>query len=285
MLTAKISLRLYSHKSSHFTTFSRSYVAPSKRYTGFRLPGSLFIHKVPAPAKWFSGFVATALSLTHFHPDTLITLGPPILIGGYFAYRRINHQKYVHLIAQVVPKTSAEWSDDRYIFRIESYDESDVRNVLNGYNNKYEHFTAQVVPLIEERLKDVVEQQQRQQKQHTILMDSAGQFRVNLGQIETFVTSKAEVPSETDDGEDVAEFITMLMPLWSSREQKDKKRLATLEVSMLKCPSSDPQGKSEDYRVSVGFVPFRFLAKAEAFEPGTRILESAFLKKKPDSHK
>lgn len=283
MLMAKTSLRLCSPKNSRFTKFSRSYSAPSKRYTGFRLPGSLFIHKVPAPAKWFSGFVATALSLTHLHPDTLITLGPPVLIGGYFAYRRINHQKYLHLIAQVVPKTSAEWSDDRYIFRIQSYDESDVRNVLNGYDNKYQHFMAQVVPLIEERLKDVVELQQRQQKQHTLFMDSAGQFRVNLGPIETFVTSKAEVPSETDDGEDVAEFITMLAPLWSSREQKDKKRVATLEVSMLKCPTSAPQGETDDYRVSVGFVPFKFLAKAEAFEPGTRLLESAFLKKQPDS--
>lgn len=224
---------------------------PLKSYLPLKNPVSLMWAKqVPLPLKYGSGLVATALVLTQFHPNTVGTVAPPILVAGYWLNRQVNERAYQNLLSLIGPDSP------RAI--IKKYDESDVNNVLKGIENEYDHFTAQLFPQVEKILVDKIIDDARQNRAGT-LIDENNQVKVHLGEsAETFVTLEAEVGEE--DGAFLS-FISLSIPFYSSGDKSNRRRLGVLQVALLE--DSSGESPKTEYKIAIQLWPFRMFLRPE----------------------
>lgn len=240
---------------------------PLKRYTGFKNTPSLIWHtQIPAAAKLFGGVLAGAATFIHTHPNTLVTLGPPIAVALYFLHQRADHRQFQRLLSHVKPLNSSGWEDESSKIRVWNYDEADIRNVVRGIEDQYQHFQKQVLQLTENRIVDyVIERESLLNTSSLIssLMDENNQVMVHLGELpETFITSKADVV--TPDGlESLAEFVNFSVPLYSSKNTKKRNRWGIAEVSLLAVPEVPEGLPYQDYRISIRLTPHNLKAKTE----------------------
>lgn len=250
--------------------FFRHYSGPPlKRYNGFTNGPSLIWNTlIPAPAKLFGGILTGAITLTHVHPNVVVTLGPPIVLGAYFIMRRLNHHMFLRLLSTVKPSKASKWDDDAIKVRVWKYDEEDAQNVLRGIDNQFQHFEAQVLLLVEKLIVDhVIEQESLQQVTAlvSLLLDENKQVVVHLGELpETFVTTKAEVVAP-DGSEQFVEYVRFSVPIYSSKNVHKRLRLGVADVSMLAMPEYglDQELPYQDYRLAIELTPYKIMAKTE----------------------
>lgn len=258
----------------------RSYSGPPiKRYAGFHnWPALLWNTRVPAAAKACSGVLVGAASLIAVHPDTLITLGPPLAVGAYFLNRRLNHRQYVRLLAVVTPKSASEWLNNRCNVRIWSYDETDVENVVKGIETQSEHFQAQILQLVESRIVDYVVDKASTLDASalvSLLLDENSQVNVHLGEIETLVSTRAETVAP-DGNTHFVDFFRLSVALFSKKNAHNRTRLGVADVSILALPTleHEEQLQYQDYRIAIEITPFGHSGGTEVILEGTRELQS-----------
>ncbi|OVF07031.1 hypothetical protein A9F13_16g01397 [Clavispora lusitaniae] len=243
--------------------------APVKSYWGLRNPASLFWHQKLSPtAKYFSGILAAATAVSHVHPNVLVTVGPPVAVAGYFIARRLNYLHYKASLALVRPADASAWADEDAIVRVWSYKEEDLATAMRGIENRFGHFQAQVVELVEKRVVDYVAAQEQSGVSTGIarsLVDENSQVVVHMGSsFETFVTSQAKVIDQ--GGNDaVVEYIKCSVPYYSSKNAALRRRLGVAEVSMLAVPDGSESEDYTDYRIHIDLCPYRFFGKPEGF--------------------
>lgn len=259
---------------------------PLKRYSGLRnWPQLVWQAKVPALAKLFGGILGVALLLTHIHPNTLVTVTPPLAVGVFFANKRLNHTRYMSALRLVRPINSTEWDYQGRIFRIWNYDERSVANVARGLNSQYEHFQAQILELLERKLVDYAIEQDdsRALKLVKLFLDENGQLAVHLGErFESFVSSQAEVIGP-DGTERFSEFRCLSVAIYSSRSVQKRRRLGVAEVTLLSVPEIELESVNyTDFRVSIKIVPYEIWGKIEVVETGTEIVFAESLKNEPN---
>lgn len=261
------------HKTTQKTIRLAS-TAPIKSYTGLKNPASLiWHHHLPSTAKYFSGILAAAATISHVHPNTLVTIVPPVAVAGYFAARRINHANYVQLLALVRPRDAAEWADDDAKVRVWRYKEEDVATVLRGIENQYEHFQEQIVELVEQRVVDYVAAREQEGHETAVtraLLDENKQVAVHVAAtFETFVSLQADVVNSEGNGA-VVEFVRCSVPYYSSKNIQLRRRLGVAEVSLLQVPDKSGEATSEladytDYKIWIDLTPYGFFSKCEGF--------------------
>lgn len=248
--------------------FSRAFSGPPvKSYNAFKSPLSLALQRVPPVAKYFSGILTAALGMTHLHPNTVVTVGPPIAVLGFFAYRRFQHAQYLKLVALVKPQNG--WADQDWKVRIQNYDETDVQNVLSGIENQYDNFHVQVMELVEKRIVDYVVQRERTgaiSPVISLLLDENKQVVVHLGDPETYVSLRAEAPNEEsmekariEEATELVDLIRFSVPFYSSGNTKLRKRLGVAEVTLMQVPGTE--SAYTDYRVCIELTLYKMFSR------------------------
>lgn len=258
------SRKVLHNSSSHILTV-RAYSGPLKTYSVFKNPLSvLWARSVPNATKYFSGILATAWGLTHIHPNSIITVGPPALIAGYYIFRRREHAKYLDLVNLVKP-VDDKWDDNKWNIRLNKYNEADIDNVLAGIENEFQHFTTQAIGAAERKIVDYAVENAGSENSATCqLLDENNQVLVHLDNLpETFVKLKADVSSDKDE---FVEFVKMTVPYYNSKDLTHRKRLGVAEISMLQVPGGEEE-KHSDYRLGIRLWPYKFFLKGEVVEP------------------
>ncbi|GEQ69181.1 hypothetical protein JCM33374_g2852 [Metschnikowia sp. JCM 33374] len=244
----------------------RNYSGPSvKSYSALTSPLSVWwAQKVPNTVKLASALMTTAVGVTHIHPNTAVTLGPPSLALAYFVYRRMEHAKYRDSLGPVQKHSSGEESLNTVT--IQDYDEADEANVLAGIENEFDSFRSQIVPVVRNKLLEYVIESGRNRSESPIvhsLLDENQQVGVHVEEDpETFVTSKAE--SETEGF--FPTFISFSVPYFTSRNIKSRKRLGTLQVSMLEVLREDADTDAsacKEYKLAIQAWPYKMFSKPE----------------------
>ncbi|CAK7918851.1 hypothetical protein CAAN3_25S00716 [[Candida] anglica] len=243
----------------------RNYSAPRQSLLTTTSPITKFYHSISPSYKYFSIFLLIAATIRHVHPNTLITAGPPVAIGSYYAYRHY-HQSYLYKreLLKVYPSTTDKANDTNNQIQIQPYDESDINNVLNGVENEFDSFKSQLLPLLEKKLVD-----------YAILHDNPMGIFMNEDQVssrlssdlETFIVlpirenllpynefTRDQLLNETNTSIRFSKFIKFSLPFFSGRDTTSRKRLATVEVYLLQ-HEEDPHR----YNVSVGITPYGIL--------------------------
>lgn len=275
----------------HLTlTSSRNYSgAALKRYNGFtNWPSLTWNTRVPAPAKIFGMILSAAVTMTHVHPSTLVTLGPPMAVGSYFLNRRINHQRFLRLLALVKPSIASEWDDVRSKIRIWNYDETNVQNVLRGIDNEFQHTLVQSLEVLLKKLIDYVVQQESEDAVSplvALLLDENKQVVMHLGESpETLVSTRAEVIDQ-DGNEQFVKFVRFSVALYSSKSIQTRSRVGVVDVGLLGVPEheGDDDLEYQDYRMGIEITPFKLFAKPEIVSAvGTQISSAGGFERKKE---
>lgn len=243
----------------HHTLLHRAYSGPAiKTYSVYTSPAALFVAQtVPALAKYFGMILAGAGAVTYFHPETLITLAPPLGGLAYWAYSRLQTRQYRALVKLAMPEPNA-WDDARTV-HVPAYVESDVANALAGIDNEYQHFMRKVILELEARIADHVAEHAGDPAYPvaTQLVDE-GQLVVHLDSTaETFVTTKADVSAEKAE---FVDFIRLSVPYFDSKERRT--RLGVAEVSLLEVPGSETS-EGRLYQLGLRLWPHKLFSKGE----------------------
>lgn len=247
----------------------RNYSGPlAKSYAALTSPISVFwAHKVPLSAKYASALITTALGATHIHPSTIITLGPPGLAAAYFLYRRFENLRYKNLLKLVKNTQYTEDGDNKTVL-IHKYDPADGKNVMAGIENEFDSFRSQIMPIIRNRLVEYVTETDRNGTQSRVaqsLLDTNKQVGVHVDEDpETFVTLKAESEHEGV----FPKFISFSVPYFTSRNVALRKRLGTLQVSMLEITGPENEALDLDsnvteYRLAIQAWPYSMFSQPE----------------------
>lgn len=261
----------------------RSYLGPPvKSYHGLRTPLALLWARSPPQTKVFGGLALLGLAIANLHPNTIITLGPPLGVGAWFARSRYERTEYFRLVRQIQPSSPEEFEDSDQRIRIARYNEEDVNLVLEGFDNQFQYFKKQVLDLVEKRIVDYIAMSES--TPHTMskvikpLIDENKQVTVHLGSdVETFVTTKAEVPAFSDDT--IVEFTKLSVPYYNSNNAQRRKRLGIVEVSLLEIPQEMAQ--FQDFRIGVKLVQYKQWGAASEYIgvlPGLDVQKSLFCK-------
>lgn len=220
-------------------------------YAPLKLPPRVWWCHVPIVAKYGLGLVASAAGLTHLHPNTIGTVGPPLAVAGYFLWRRRQRQQYRSVLAFAQTGRS---------FRLRPYDELDVNNVLSGIENAYDHFRSQVMPELETRIVDHAVASSGHAA--AVLLDQNRQISLHLKDPETFVSLRA--PPDTRD----RALVTFSVPYFSARTHG--KRLGTAQVAMVEeepeQSGNEQEGEETNkvvYRMAVQLWPYKFFSRPE----------------------
>ncbi|OBA23168.1 hypothetical protein METBIDRAFT_36323 [Metschnikowia bicuspidata var. bicuspidata NRRL YB-4993] len=251
-------------RSAALATCRRNFSGPLvKSYAALKTPMSVFwAQNVPLTAKYASALVATAVGITHIHPNTCITVGPPALAAAYFLYRRHEHAQYKSLLALVKPEKGSALEDKTV--KIQNYNAADEANVLAGIENEYDSFRSQIIPVVRSKLVEYAMEMDREGKPSKItqqLLDENKQIVVHVDEDpETFVTLKAE--SEHEGFFPV--FVSFSVPCFTSRNVKLRRRLGTLQVSMLEMKGEDSESETfKEYRLAIQAWPYMMFSKSE----------------------
>lgn len=267
MILARVGTRALGPVSRTITRLVST--APIKSYSGLKNPAALWWHHRLLPtAKYFSGILVAAATISHVHPNTIATIGPPVAVAGYFAARRINHLNYLRLLALVRPKDASEWADDNSKIRVFPYNEEDIATAVRGIENQYEHFQEQIVQLVEQRVVDYVVAQEQEGRETPVtksLLDENKQVAVHVGQsFETFVSLQADVVDSEGNGA-VAEFVRCSVPYYSSKNLQLRRRLGVVEISLVEVPQQAEETGYTDYKIWVDVTPYGFFGRPEGF--------------------
>lgn len=257
-------------RSTRNTVHRRFYATPLlKSYSPIKTPTSLFWNsRVPLIAKAFSGCVAAALSLTHIHPDVLITVGPPVLGAGYYLYRRLWQHRFAELLELVLRLRGGLLQ----CIKVPRYDETDVELARKDIDSELAYFLSVVLPAVESRVVDsLVEFSLRENLSPSLarLIDENGQIKLNMALLpETLVTLKAEDPSTELDAVVFLKFISFSVPFYDSKDPASRDRLGVLEVSMLEHPVENKAGEKDNdsdyYDIGINIWPHTSFSRAVA---------------------
>lgn len=261
-------------------TFRNYSGPPIKSYHGLKTPLSLIWANSPPQAKVFGGIVALGLAIAHLHPNTMITLGPPLGVGAWLLRRQYERSEYNKLIKGILPTSQEDFEKQSQRIRVARYDETDVDTVLEGFDNQFQYFQKQILEIVEKRIVDYIAVSET--KSDTIskllrpLVDENKQVTVHLGSdFETFVTTKAEVPAVSDDT--FVEFTKLSVPYFNSKNTQKRTRLGVAEVSLLEIPLKEEQ--VQDFRIAITLVQYKQWGAAKEHIdvlPGQEIQKSLF---------
>ncbi|ODV79012.1 uncharacterized protein CANTADRAFT_26094 [Suhomyces tanzawaensis NRRL Y-17324] len=217
---------------------------PRNSYIPTKTPIQAFwYNRVPSSVKYFGLIGLSAFTFTHVHPNVLVTVGPPVLVAGYYGYKQLMKRIY-----QRETKKLTEVKPGNDIVQIRKYDESEMYNVLNGLENQFQHFTHQILEVAEKRIVDyVIEVETRGLLENRtvtsisqMFMDENHQISVHLGKdLETFVMLKV--------GED--DFIKLSLPFYDSNDRK--RRLGTVQIYLLQQESKNEAESFIQYRMGI----------------------------------
>ncbi|ABN68206.2 predicted protein [Scheffersomyces stipitis CBS 6054] len=227
--------------------------------------------KISLTTKYFGAIGSCAYTLVHVHHDVLITVCPPLAIGGYYLYKFFRKKQYNREVNKILG-TSTE--NENGIVRFKTYDESELGNVLKGIENEADHFKRQVVDVTERRIIDYIINQRGEpkvKKFSALFMDENDQFSVNTNEneVESWITAKVKIPNAEDQtqfNEDL-NFVKLSLPLYSSKDITSRNRTGTIEVSLLQIFQEDIydengnliKPKYIDYNISISVSQFNLL--------------------------
>lgn len=232
--------------------------------------------RVPSGAKLSGALGSVAGLLTHVHPNILVTLGPPSLLFGYYAYR-YTMQKYRGREISRVSATSSE-PTKQDIVRIQTYDESSIENVRIGLETQFDHFKSQIIELVERRIIDYVGNEPELKGVCRNLIDENSQFNVNVhaDDLDTFIIL------ETSDKN---EFIKLSCPLYSSKDIIKRRRIGSCEIHLLEQKRTPA---FIEYHIRICISPYKFFSRRETQTiPGLKggVMNSSLLKSDESEHK
>lgn len=228
-----------------FSTSSVRLAPPRKSYSAVITPISHALYQIPQSVKYFGGLASVATAITQLHPNTIVTLGPPLIVGGFWA----KNQWHKHVRQRELKRITDTPLD---IARIKKYDELDVYNVLNGMDSQYDHFKRQITEIVEQRIIAYVQQQvvEGTPLKVTSLFLDGDQFSVHVSEneIESFIMLTVKVDHIN------CEFIKLSLPFFLA--STGGKRLGTVQVYLLEEPTT---GDCEDYKVLMEVTTYLFL--------------------------
>ncbi|KAK6199428.1 uncharacterized protein RJT21DRAFT_3225 [Scheffersomyces amazonensis] len=253
---------------SRFSTIPTS-LPPRKSYQANTTGLSLLWNKIiPINVKYFTGIGLFAFSLIHIHPNVLVTVVPPILVGGYFGYRK--YIRWIHKISsEKLLKTYSKNSKDDKI-QIKKYDESELSNVLKGIENEFDSFKVQLVDIIERRLLDQIIKSRDPQLTRLFIEQSQESeqvsININANDVETWITSKVNVPGEDDlsDISILSNFFKFSLPFYSSKDINHRKRLGVIQVYLVEVPTDDDSLIYNEYQIGIEVTPYSWLTSSKS---------------------
>lgn len=236
-------------------------------------------YKVPTTFKYFSSLIAISYFLTHFHPSTLVTAGPPLLLGSWYGNQRWKKYQFNKLFDKIKPQNLEDWESKGNKIRIEKYDMSDIGNVVSGIENEFDNLKVQVLQVVEKKIIDYIIENKKEGKIDTnellkLFIDENDQLSININHdnIETFVNTNVEIPnlseknkmklSSEDEEEEITKFIKFSVPFFTNKDMSNNKRLGVIEIYLLKTPIlNDEKVNFEQYKMRIEIIPYKFSMK------------------------
>lgn len=228
---------------------------PRNSYKSCKTPLQLWwYNKVPLTVKYFGVVGLTAYTLTHVGHEVMLTVGPPLIVGGYFAYKWYNKRMWKLETEKITNK-------DLDIIRIPIYDETNVDNVLQGLESQFDHFKRNIIDVVETKIIDYAVQQKTNEQPGEIetLFIEGDQINVNINEneVETFKVLKIVPPQLTKEeifSNDLVDFIKLSLPFYSSKDIKSRKRLGVIQVYLLENKQEDTL--FHEYKMEIEIIPF-----------------------------
>uniref|UniRef100_A0A0L0NW31 Uncharacterized protein n=1 Tax=Candidozyma auris TaxID=498019 RepID=A0A0L0NW31_CANAR len=255
---------------------------PLKSYHGLKSPLSLIWARSPSQLKVFTGVLATGLAIANLHPSTIVTLGPPLGVLSWYSRKWYEKEEYTRLVNEILPSSLEDFERPDQRISLARYDETDVDTAIKGFDDEFLYFKKQILEIVEQRIVDYIAVTAAEAKHISKvlrpLVDENKQVVVHLGQdLETFVTTRAEVLAVSDDT--IVNFTKLSVPYYDSKNAHTRKRLGTVEVSLLEIPSENQS--FQDYRISVRLVQNKIIGGATeriGALPGHNVQKSLFCK-------
>jgi hypothetical protein len=273
--------------SGHASFYS---TAPRKSWTAIHTPLQLLWHnRVAMSYKYFGLIGLGGFIVTHTHPDVIVTVGPPLILGGYWAYTRYQRYLYARETAKLTGTTTKVKPDQEIsslgsnspsvpkssLVRILPYDESQLSNVLLSLENQFDHFKHQIVDLVERRIINYIVASRADGTVvplSLLFIDENDQFNVNISEndVETFILlrvgkvsedasqgSENSTPASGDLAPEIP-FIKMSLPFYS--DSLLRKRLGVIEVYLLEQPSENKN--YTEYSMGIEISPYKFVVSS-----------------------
>lgn len=239
--------------------------APRKSYGANLTPLSLtWYNKVPSTAKAFSAIILSALSVINIHPDILFTIGPPILLSGWYTYTRRDKHLFEKEISKIMPNgiLADEQSGRLYI---KKYDETDVKNLKRNVDSIFDNFKVQIVELAERRIFDYISSNLEEVKRKLpLIIDENDQITAKLGgdSIETFITLKVEILHEASDAKELHNFIKLSVPLYLNQKLEKRHRIGVAEISLIEIENPDQTDRLA-YKYLIEISPYKWIVSSK----------------------
>jgi len=199
------------------------------------------------------------------------------VIGGYFAYRWYHRRQFAAETGKVL-------HHDLDTIRVARYDETDISNVVKGLENQFDHFKANVVDVVEQKIVDYVVKQKSNDTPSKIVpyFTDGDQITINMSgnELETFIMAKLPPQDSTDEtpvySADMIDFIKLSLPFYSSKDKSIRKRLGVIQIYLLESPQENE--KYIEYRIRIEIIPYGGGFSAPLLvDRSHRIVESSFL--------
>ncbi|KAI5955088.1 hypothetical protein KGF54_001649 [Candida jiufengensis] len=251
-------LSILKFRSNRTVTPRNSYIT-NKTY-----PQLIWNNYIPSNLKIFSVIGTGIIGFIKLNPNVWITLGPPIAIGTFYMNKYIKHRIYLNNVSTVLPEVHTIDDKDQNVIieenlkaetalpslfkpteivKILPYDESQIYNLKYEIDNQYDSLRKQIIDLIEKRIKESILLSQNSTDQVCSIMNEFmedDQFNININEneIESWITSKVKLPSSKDES-NLKQFIKLSFPYYSSKTVKDRKRIGTLAIYLIKINETD----------------------------------------------
>jgi len=257
--------------------FGRKYssLPPRKSYHANLSPISLLWNtKVSPTFKYCSSIAIVAISMSHIHPNIIITVGPPVLLGSWYLYTKWRKIQYATEFQKLIPKSKEEFNSKDNDIIIKKYNEAEISNVLNGIDNEFDNFRRQVIEITERRIIDyIILNQDQHNRMFSLFIDENKQVSVKLNEndIETFILLSAPVPDfdSIEDNEtsspsqqNFQDFIKLSLPFFSSKDASNRKRLGIIECYLLKMNNTQETDHIE-YKILIEISPYKWLVESK----------------------
>lgn len=207
---------------------------------------NFWLNRVLVNFKYGLGLVGTGVTLANVHPNILFTVLPPVGVASYFTYRKLVESIYNKEASVIKPHNTEELYQDT--IEIPKYDPGDIKTVLDGIENEFDYFKAQIYKIVNTRIKDTVSPTDTM-----FVHDNQIQFK--LGDIENFIVLKLKV--EFEDFNKKLDFIKFAMPVLNGKTRK-----GIVEVYLLKLPEpiEEEEMKLNDvYRFKMVTTPYELI--------------------------
>lgn len=257
--------------------FGRNYssLPPRKSYHANLNPISLLWNtKVSPTFKYCSSIAIVAISMSHIHPNIIITVGPPVLLGSWYLYTKWRKIQYATESQKLIPKSKEQFNSKDNDIIISKYNEAEISNVLNGIDNEFDNFKRQVIEIIERRIIDyIILNQDQHNEMFSLFIDENKQVSIKLNEndIETFIVLSAPVPDfdSIEDSEtrsplqqNFQDFIKLSLPFFSSKDASNRKRLGTIECYLLKMNNTQETNFIR-YKILIEISPYKWIVESK----------------------